>query len=214
MFADPPLTPGSDQARRLLEHELSKPKYGDRRGLLERFLDWMWNKVSELGDGIGSLPTQWLVVLLVLLAALIGFGLTRIRRHQGPRRGGDEDESVLVAETSAKQLRQEAAEALADGDLPLAYLQYFRAMARAGVERTVVADRPGSTAREVVDQLARAFPEQRTPLDDAERTFEEVRYGGRTPSRDAVEAIRGLEDTIAAARPQRPAEPSALGAAR
>lgn len=214
MYADPPLNPGSDQARRLLEHELSKPKYGDRRGLLERFLDWMWNRASELGDGLGGLPTQWLVVLLVLLAALIGFGLTRIRRHQGPRRGSADDEPVLVTETSAKQLRQAATDALAGGDLPLAYLQFFRAMARAGVERTVVADRPGSTAREVVDQLTRAFPAQRASLDDAERTFEEVRYGGRTPARATVEAIRELDDTIAVTRPQRPAEPSVLGADR
>ncbi len=203
VFADPPLNPGSDQARRLLEHELSKPKYGDRRSLIERFVDWVLARLNDVGEGVGALSMWWLVLILAVLAALIGFGLSRVRRGAGAR-GQREDEQLLTHETSAQELRDAAARALADGDLAGAYTQYFRALARRGVERTVLAARPGATAREVAAELGRSFPDHASELARAAAGFDAVRYGGRVPDRAMVETMRDLETAVAGSRPARP----------
>lgn len=204
MFADPPLDPSSEQARRLLEHELSKPKYGDRRNLVERFVDWVREWIDKLAGGVGGLDTRWIVLALAVLAVVIGLGLSRVRLRQGPRLAED-DELLDTRGLSADELRAAGARALADGDLADAYLQYFRALARRGVERTLVAERPGATAHEVSLELARAFPDHRPALHDASDTFDAVRYGGRLPDRTAVEAIRDLDRALSGTRPLRPA---------
>lgn len=208
MFArlEPPLQPSSDDARRQLEHELSKPKYGDRRTLLQKLMDWLNERLADLTDGAGSLPPLWLGLVLIMLAALIGLGLTRIRRRQGPERGSDHDvDEVISTELDADELRAAGDRALADDDTALAHVQYFRALARRGVDRTIVSARPGATAHEVANELSHAFPDRRADIDAAARTFDEVRYGGRVPPRPVVEAMRDLDASLARSRPAHPA---------
>lgn len=201
VLAEPPLDPSADQARRLLEHELSKPKYGDRRTLLQRLMDWLDERLTELTNSVGGLSTGWLLLLLAAIAVLIGFGLTKVRRRQGPGRGHDDAEPVVSDELNADDLRRLAARALSDGDHTLAYVQYFRAIATRGVERAIVSARPGATAHEVAGDLARAFVDRRVEIDRCAARFDEVRYGGQTPARHEVESIRTLEESLARSRP-------------
>lgn len=206
VFADPPLNPSADEARRLLADELRKPKYGDRRGLLERLQDWLDEHLSGVVAGGTAINRVFLLIGLLVIAALIAFGLSRIRRGQGSVRKATDADQVVDLEQTAQQLRDAAARALADGDNATAYVGYFRALARTGVDRTIVSARPGATAHEVTNELAVAFPAHRGELRRAGATFDEVRYGGRTPALDAVTALRELDATLSSSRPNRPAQ--------
>lgn len=199
--ADPPLNPSSDQARRLLEHELSKPKYGDRTNPIVRAIRWFLQKLSHAADGVGGIDRGWMLLILLVLAVLIGLALTRLRRRQSGADTATTSQPIVDLSLDPGSLRAAAARSLSAGDLAQAYVEYFRAMALTGVERTIVSPRPGSTAHEVTTELARAFPDQAAALATSGDLFDAVRYGERTPSREAVEQLSAMESQLRSARP-------------
>lgn len=201
MLASPPLDPSSDQARQWLERELSKSKYGDRHHLLERFLKWLVDQFGGAADKSAAFSPAVLVIVLALLALLIGFGLTRIRRDR-PTTTSTEDAGVFEESVrSARQLREQARRARDAGDLDTAYLAWFRAIARSGVERVLVPQRAGSTAHEVALQLADSFAAQRDSLATVAATFDRIRYGNGHADAADVGHIDQLDHTLRHSRP-------------
>lgn len=201
----PPLTPDDDTARRWLLLELSKPEYAAARPswfdlLSQRVANWLGS--LHLG-GAGGGGAGWLAVIgiglavLVVLAALLRFGLPRLnRRARATRLGGD-----VVDTRSAEQLRAAADRAAAQGDWSLAVIERFRAVAASLAERTVVAVRPGTTAHEVAMQAAVVFPAESAELRAAADAFDAARYLGRTADRAGSDRIRALDERVRRATP-------------
>jgi hypothetical protein len=201
----PPLTPDDDTARRWLTQELSKPEYASARpnwfDLLSRRIAEWFDSLS-LGGGHGA--PGWLavigggLVLVIVVFALLRFGLPRRSRRTRARRVGGE-----VADTrSAEQLRAAADRAAAQGDWSLAVIERFRAIAASLAERTVVTVQPGTTAHEVALQAAGAFPAEAAALRGAADTFDAARYLGRAQDRAANELLRELDERVRRATPQ------------
>lgn len=206
--AVPPLTPDAEEARRLAEQELSNPLYDiaeptliDRiaRAVAEFFTNLFSPDLSGgLGPAVAVVATIVVVVLIVL--AFIIWGVPRATRR-----------SALAApslfdgeeERSAAELRS-AAEAHAKNEAwDAAVVMRMRAIARACVERGVVAVPPGATVHTFARAATRAFPDSGAALNDAADTFDDVRYLRRPGTSDSYRQIAATDDAIARTRPAR-----------
>jgi hypothetical protein len=78
-----------------------------------------------------------------------------------------------------------------------------RAIARACVERGVVAVPPGATVHTFARAATRAFPDSGAALNDAADTFDDVRYLRRPGTSDSYRQIAATDDAIARTRPAR-----------
>lgn len=212
MTGRPPLDPDRDQARRLLEDELSG---GDYR-LTESFVARGWRWFTDLLDGLalpGQLPAwaTWVVlgVVLVAVLAVLTFA-TRDRWRQGRLVDRGRPGAVLEGpRRTAAEHREAARRALAAGDHETAVLEGYRAVAAGAFERTLLEDRPGSTAHEVATGLAPAFPAQAAGLLRAADTFDAVRYGGHPADAAQARQVLTVEEQLVAARPEA-ADPAAV----
>jgi hypothetical protein len=200
-----PVAPGGDQARQWLLDELAKPVYQEARPSLfdliaQAVLQWFEDLFTK---GDSAAPPVLLVAALAVLAtllvvALLLYGAPRLNRRSRVTAtlfGADD-------RRSADELRRAATAALAAGDVSLAILERFRALARGLDERTVVAIFPGTTADTFAARAAEAFPDERVELASAAQVFDGVRYAGRAGTRTEAEAIASLDGRISAARPQ------------
>ncbi len=204
MSADDP-----DEARRLLEHELQRPRYDAARPTWwdrasKAVLDWLG---SLRADGLDS-PAFGHTVLVLAVVALVAVAvvvvLARGLPHRRPRTTGatggvlDDDDTRTGAE-----LARSAESALARGDWTTAVLDGFRSVARGLGERDLVPDVPGATARAIAARAARSLPDLVDALDDAARRFDDVRYLGRAADRAAAETVLDTARTVARTRPLR-----------
>ncbi len=210
MFSTPPLDPSSSQARRWLTDELSKGKYGSRQHWLERFLRWLADRFGDAGERTSAVSPTVLVVVLAVIALAAAFGLSRLQRD---RHTTDQAADAGVFEDSvrsARELREAARQAHEQGDLDTAFLTWFRAITRAGVERALVPERAGATAHEVADQLATAFPDSRADLATVAVVFDRIRYGDGHATVGDVDLITGLDEALRRSRPA-PVAPAVTG---
>lgn len=196
----PPLSPSSEQARELLRAELAKGQYADRRSVLQRVLEWLDELLQpgSSGPGVaGVVLWALLVAVLVTLAVLVARRLRRDPRAQTSAPGG----LFEAGPATADEHRDRSRAALTSGAWGTAVVEAFRAIARRGVERTVLADAPGLTALEVALALAAAFPSSEQELHRSAATFDEVRYGERSATEAQARALIDLEQHLAASRP-------------
>ena len=78
---EPPLDPGPDEARRLLQRELVRPEYHEQN-LLEQIFDWIDRLVSgtiDAATGAPPLSTFAAMVAFLLLALALAWLLSRAR---------------------------------------------------------------------------------------------------------------------------------------
>jgi hypothetical protein len=179
---EPPIDIGRDDAAEEARRELSKGIYnhaGDN--LIERVFNRFLNWIAELFSGVAqrSPGGWWGPVLLVCLIALLVFVV--LWRAGAPHRTQTAAGAVFGDDRvrSARQYRAEAEAAAGSGEYAVAVRARFRACAAELVERTILDDRAGRTAHEVVDDAARAVPALREPLQPAAQVFDEVVYGSR-----------------------------------
>lgn len=201
----PPLDPSSGEGRRLLADELAGPEYSPQESLLRRAVDVVVRWFRDLFDGASGGPISfwWYAVVagaVLVLLALVAWALLRLeparrRRRVGP--GAVFDEPGL----SAEDYRRRARAASAAGDHAAAILDGYRALVAGAVERFVLDDRPGATAREIAVSLGEVFPPESDHLGHAARVFDAVRYGGERPGAADGQAVLALEDRIRAAAP-------------
>lgn len=192
------LDPSPDEAREWLATELAKPDYQDTRSLLQRFMEWLGRRVSDLqgtqGAGGISFPPIVVTVLVILLAVGAVVLLTRVRRERRTPTG----RGTVLGDTTlgATQLRAAGAEAVSRGDYDTAVLCYVRAMARDGERRTLVTNAASLTAREVGEELSRAFPLLDSRIRASMVLFDEVAYGDYPASRRDAETVRDADDAV------------------
>lgn len=205
-LAEPPLDPSSGEGRRLLADELAKAEYGAEESLLRRalraFLDWFLG----LFDGAaGDTISLWWVVAVVggllLVLALALWAAIRLQPGRRVRRApqGGVFEEVGI---SAAEYRRRAQEARTRGDVDVAVLEAYRAIAAGAVERFVLDDLPGATAREIAVALAGSYPDEATSLREAAESFDGVRYGGQAVSPATADGVLDLEERLTHAVPR------------
>ena len=203
----PPLDPSSGEGRRLLADELSRPEYSGEESLLRRavqvVVDWFRGIFDDASGG--PISFWWYAVVglaALLLVALVGWTLLRLEPARRGRRttpGGVFDEPGV----SAADYRCRARAAQAGGDHRSAVLDGYRALVAGAVERFVLDDLPGATAREIAAELAEVFPAERTSLGAAAAVFDAVRYGDEDAASHDAETVLALEERLRASTPAR-----------
>ena len=203
-----PVTPDRAVARQWLAEELAGREYREARG---SWLQRVWNALYDWFTSlqVPGVGTSWTAVLVVvlLLAALVAAVLlvagpvrrtARAARPDAVFDAGPEPSSAHLARADA---------AAAAGDWDAAVTERFRGLVRSLEERTLIERRPGRTAHEVAHEAAGPLPSCAQALTRAARTFDDVRYGGRTASATSDGDLRRTVDEVAGTRP-RPAGPT------
>ncbi|GAA1700079.1 DUF4129 domain-containing protein [Kribbella yunnanensis] len=193
IFAEPPVDITRDQAAREAAEELSKSAYRQSGGsLIERAVNKMLEWIADLLDSVtGASPNGHLglILLVALIALIVVVVLWRAGVLRTSKRG-QRQQSVFDTSRprSAAEYRAQAEKEAASGDFTHAIRSRFRACVAELVERTILDDRAGRTAYEVVADAGRIAPTLRDSLQPAALAFTEVVYGNRpgTPQRYAV----------------------------
>ncbi|AXH97726.1 DUF4129 domain-containing protein [Ornithinimicrobium avium] len=198
-----PVDPDREEARRLLEEELSGPGYELHESFVARAWRWVADHLPAL-DLPARLPSwaAWAVlagVLLVALAVVLFAARDRWRRPGPGRAAGG---AVLDgAGLPAAAYRRRAADAAAAGNHADALLDAYRAVAAGAVERALLDGRPGRTAHEVAVDLAQVFPQEAFALARAADRFDAVRYGAAAVGAEEASRVVELDRRLVAARP-------------
>ena len=109
-------------------------------------------------------------------------------------RGGDPEpfDQYLMGVYRAGVLRRVIDEAVASQDWNLAYVWAYRLMVLGLDDHDVVSSTPGLTAREAADAATRVAPGLAPQLSTYAETFDKVRYGHSTITREEVDALRSF----------------------
>ncbi|MDR2722387.1 MAG: DUF4129 domain-containing protein [Cellulomonadaceae bacterium] len=212
-FADPPVEPTREEARRWLLEELARPEYSTSPSLLERGLDWLGGLFDRVGDAAAP-PGQaiaWtlLAVAVVVAVAFLVAGPVRLARIQQRKPALVDDDDTRTA----ADLRAAADAAALRGEWTQAVAERFRAIIRALEERVIIDNMPGRTAQESAQVAADALPSLAARMHDAAGLFDAVIYGHLPAHADDDADLRSLDQAASAARPLRRKSDSDVGGA-
>lgn len=191
------MQPEPDEARRLLQEELSDPRYqrdatGPLREAADRFFGWLDQLSLNLGPM--NLPLGPVLLLVLLLAAVI---LCIVLVRPRLQRGADSaDLLTSSAGVTAGQLREHAESHAQAGRFDEACRELFRAVIRAAEERQELAEQAGRTATEAGAALARAHPRQAQQAGHAAELFNYSRYGGGALQRTDYDTLLTLDQQL------------------
>ena len=178
-----PLHPDADTAREWLRQELLRREY--RPNLVQRMQEWFQELLDKAQGGTGNfggLSDAVLLGLTVVVALLLVFVLSRLRRNAGADRT---PEPVFGdVRRSAAEHRRLARAAYDTGVWDDAVVEGMRALAAGLVERQLVDDVPAATAHEVTTLAAPRFPSYADRLETAAAVFDETRYGDHRATRE------------------------------
>lgn len=196
-MSEPPLDPSGDEARALFERELVRPEYHER-DVFQQLLDWIGRAIDDLINTASDAPplsTFAAMVAFLALAVALGLLLSRARRTA---RVAKERGAVITDESvTARELRERAERALAEGRHADAVVDGFRALAVRQVERGMLDDLPGATAHEVASAVGAAHPGQRQRVDGTAALFDSVLYGDRPATAAQAVSVLELDDALA-----------------
>ena len=186
-----PLTPDQGEARDWLLEELSKGVYGEISGPIVGFvsdlIDGFFHLLSWRGEGTPPISLILTILAIIAIAALIVVLILHPIRLAKRR-----SRSVFEEETSTPQVRASFDEAVASQDWNLAYVWAYRLMVLGLDDHDVVSSTPGLTAREAADAATRVAPGLAPQLSTYAETFDKVRYGHSTITREEVDALRSF----------------------
>ncbi|USQ78758.1 DUF4129 domain-containing protein [Ornithinimicrobium faecis] len=199
------LDPDRDQARELLERELSTADYNRPESFIAKALNWFLERISgliEIIPGSSGLSTLILGMVIAIVAVAIFFAIRGSRRS---RRLTSPDTGPVLAEAglSADDYRARAAAAARAGNWDAVLLDSYRAIAAATDERALLDELPGTTAHEIAVALRDPFPDRASDLLSAADTFDAVCYGDQHATQHQAERVRELDRVLAKARPVR-----------
>jgi hypothetical protein len=212
---DVPVTIPREAAREAAQHELSKPIYHQNDpGLLQRTLDWLWDKVAELLDAASGATPGGPVGLAVVIAAVVAL-LIALRLRLGRIRTAATATSALFDDLprTAAEHRAAAEEHANQERWTPALQERTRAIVRDLEERTILDPRPGRTADEAAAEAGRTLPQHSARLRAAARVFDDVTYGGRPATRQSYTDLLALDTELQRSKP-RFTSASAAGGAR
>ncbi len=172
------LSPDPDQARRWLEDELSRRDY--QESLLERFGRWFDDLMDTIRDAtgqVGLMNPVLATVLLVVLAGLLAFALSRLRRSVAVT--GQASTVFSEKRQSAEDHRRSAHDALEQSRWDDAVVESVRALASGLVERGLLPEQADLTVHELTERAAQLYPSLAARLRSTGVAFDETRYGDR-----------------------------------
>lgn len=191
ILAEPPVDIGRDQAAAEAAEELSKTAYRQSgNSLVERALTKVLEWIGDLLNSLtGSSPNGH--AGLAMLIGLIGLIVVVVLWRAGVLRTSHRSRQAVfdtAKPRTAAEYRVQAEQEAASGRYTEAIRSRFRACVAELTERTILDERPGRTAYEVVADAGRAVPDLREVLQPAAQVFAEVVYGNRpgTPERYAA----------------------------
>lgn len=204
-LAEPPLDPSSGEGRRWLADELARPEYSTQENPVRRairaVIEWFLGLFdSEAGETISWWWYALVIIAFAVILALIAWAVFRIqpgRRSRVTEQDGVFDEAGI----SAAEYLARARAAAAEGDFSRAVLDAYRSISADAIERFILDDLPGATAREIAHSLAPVFPDERDTLREAATAFGAVRYGDVRADRASAERLLALQGRIATAQP-------------
>ena len=186
-----PLTPDQGEARDWLLEELAKGVYGEISGpsvsFVSDLIDGFFRLLSWRGEGTPPISLILTILAIIAIAALIVVLILHPIRLAKRR-----SRSVFEEETSTPQVRASFDEAVASQDWNLAYVWAYRLMVLGLDDHDVVSSTPGLTAREAADAATRVAPGLAPQLSTYAETFDKVRYGHSTITREEVDALRSF----------------------
>ena len=186
-----PLTPDQGEARDWLLEELAKGVYGEISGPIVSFvsdlIDGFFRLLSWRGEGTPPISLILTILAIIAIAALIVVLILHPIRLAKRR-----SRSVFEEETSTPQVRASFDEAVASQDWNLAYVWAYRLMVLGLDDHDFVSSTPGLTAREAADAATRVAPGLAPQLSTYAETFDKVRYGHSTITREEVDALRSF----------------------
>lgn len=203
ILAEPPVDIGRDQAAQEAAKELSKSAYRQSGGsLIEqaigKVLDWIADLLDSLSgsspNGHAGLAMLIGLLLLIVVVVLWRAGVLRTS-HKTTQAVFDAGRPLAAAEYRAQAEREAAS-----GDYTHAIRSRFRACVSELTERTILDDRAGRTAYEVVADAGRVAPVLRGPLQPAALAFTEVVYGNRPGTPERYAAVVAADDAARTAR--------------
>jgi hypothetical protein len=201
LLAEVPVVPDADEARRWAEDELARGIYQQRTGLVQRLLEWLFDRLDELSR-MASGGTGWIVPTAIVLVLAVGVTVAVAVGAPGrARRAREPDVGVLGAEErTAVELRLSADDAAARGDHPAAVVDRFRAIVRSLADRALLEERPGLTADEAAGEAGARLPVVRADLERAALLFDRVRYGHAGARAEDDQWLRRVDARVSEAR--------------
>mgnify|MGYP000853593025 FL=1 len=196
MFAcGAPLTPDNDEAQSWLSEELSRAEYNSDSNPIARFIKSFFKGLEDATSwsGTGAPPISLVIMILgiiALAAIVIAVILNPIRLRSRA------SHSVFEEETTEEDVRASLDEAVAVQDWNLAYVWSYRLLVLGLDTAEVVSSTPGLTAKEAADAATRLAAEYGQQLGHHARTFDRVRYGHASVSREDVDALRELTPRV------------------
>jgi hypothetical protein len=195
-LAEVPVRPDRQTARSWAQEELTRREYqAERPGPIRMLLTWLGRQFDKLPAPDGINIGVGLTVAVLLLLALVGYVLWRsggVHQRARARLGGVFDTPDLTATDH----RRNADAAEAAEDLRTALLERFRAIARDLDDRALIQLTPGLTADELARRAATRLPALAADLTTAARAFDDVRYGDRPATVEAVRSLRELDERV------------------
>ncbi|WP_164712307.1 DUF4129 domain-containing protein [Trueperella bialowiezensis] len=198
-----PLTPDSDEARRLAERELSKRMYLGEDTLLTKFFTWLGEIFEDIVINLD--PTErgtgnYIVIGVILfLIALVIVLAVRRGRVGSARASRTARVALFDDDRTSAQLFAAAEAAERAGDLNLAVVELYRGIVRLLDERELITVIPGMTAFEA----ARAGGDTlgNMPLfTRCATTFNEIYYWHGKAGGDDVRALHELHRQVTQAQ--------------
>jgi hypothetical protein len=214
--AEVPVLPDRRQAKAWAEEELLGREYQEAKpSPVRMLLDWLDEVLSGLPQPEGLTVGTGVTVVIVLGLLVLAYLLWRtggLHREASAGADGVFDGPDLLAADH----RRAAQEAEAAGDLRTALLERFRALVRDLSDRALLDLEAGRTADELARQAASRLPTLAESLMAAAQAFDDVRYGDRPATPEAVRFLRDLDETAARTTPAEPVRlsPDALVAPR
>jgi hypothetical protein len=183
LLADLPV-PRDDPGRvgRIAEEVLSRPEFaGGRPSLLDRALEWVFDRIGQLlelivaaaaGGGVGSILTA-----VAFLAVVAGVGIVVWRVLRGVTADPAQGAAAETALRPATDWRAEAEVHERAGAWRQALRCRYRALVADLATRGLLDEVPGTTAGEYRGQLRRNAPAAAGDFGGATEMFELARYG-------------------------------------
>jgi hypothetical protein len=196
---DVPVTTPRVPAREDAERELSRPEYHEHDpGLLQRTLDWLWDRIGDLlSSAAGATPGGWVglsavAVVLILLVVALRIRLGKLRTEPTSARG------FLFADgpRSADEHRATAEAHAANARWGQALQERMRAIVRSLEERALLDPRPGRTSDEAALEAGQALPDHAADLRAAAHAFDEVTYAERPADQHTYTRVADLDTAL------------------
>jgi len=190
---------GPTEARRRAEEILARPEFRpEPRSLVQRVLDEIGDLLDKIVGGVGggNQVLAWSVVVVV--SALLAFGLWRAIRALQTDPGAKGGVAVDGRRLPSADWRAEAAAHEAAGRWRDALRCTWRATVAELASRGLVEEVPGRTTGEYRAGVARSLPAAAAPFAQATRLFEDAWYAAVEVGPAETGQVRELGDQVLA----------------